>query len=59
MKHYDSTYVVHTTIKPKYIRVAHTTLHEAIQYICSAHNNKAKVLVLDIPDWHIVIRGDS
>jgi hypothetical protein len=42
MKHY-STYVVYTTTKPKYIHVAHTTLHEALQYICSAHNNKAKV----------------
>jgi hypothetical protein len=43
MKHY-STYVVQTTTKPKYIHhVAHTTLHEALQYICSAHNNKAKV----------------
>jgi hypothetical protein len=26
--------------------VAHTTLHEALQYICSAQNNKAKVLVV-------------
>jgi hypothetical protein len=31
MKHY-STYVVHTTTKPKYIHVAHTTLREALQY---------------------------
>jgi hypothetical protein len=42
MKH-CSAYVVQTTTKPKYIHVAHTTLHEALQYICSAHNNKAKV----------------